>query len=101
MKPLPLWNNIAVAMTLFPRAAARERRAAANRWRKALTNDPEVMADLIRLGGVLLMTPPTPGGPSVEQLAYEAGRRDFALQLMALAGLTPYDLKQIMDDHNE
>ena len=34
----------------------------------------------------------------VEQLAYEAGRRDFALQLLAVAGLSPYQLNQMMDD---
>lgn len=93
-----IWNRLAVFSTLFPGSALQQARSSARRWRRAFADEPALAEDLIRLGGVLVMTPPNPAGPSVEQLAYEAGRRDFALQLLAMGGLSPWQLNQMMGE---
>lgn len=93
-----IWNRLSIFATIFPRGAQAASREAMRRWRRAFQTDAELRADLIRLGGVMTMTPPNPQGPSTELLAYEAGRRDFALQLLALGGVTPYEFTQLMDD---
>ncbi len=91
-----IWNLPAIFGTLFPRSSGMAAIRTARRWRKAFADEPELRADVIRLGGVLTLTPP--GGASAEQLSYEAGRRDFALQLLAAGGISPYDLNRLMDD---
>jgi len=91
-----IWNRSAIFATLFPRSAGMAAIRAARRWRKAFGADPELAADLIRLGGVLAMTPPS--GATAEQLSYEAGRRDFALQLLGAGGISPYELNRLMGD---
>lgn len=94
-----IWNRLAVFSTIFlPGTPVSVPRDCVRRWRKAVADQPELAEDLIRLGGVLALSPPRSGPPSVEQLAYEAGRRDFALQLLSIAGLSPYQLNQMMDD---
>jgi hypothetical protein len=94
-----IWNRLAIFATVFrpgtPRSVERD---CIQRWHKAVAAQPALAEDLIRLGGVLTLSPPRDGPPSVEQLAYEAGRRDFALQLLSVAGLSPYQLNQMMDD---
>lgn len=94
-----IWNRPAIFATLFPSAAHSQQRAATRRWRDAVSDDPQLAQDLIRLGGVLALQPP---GPTEATLAYEAGRRDFALQLLAMSGLTPYQLSNLMmeTDHD-
>lgn len=93
-----IWDRLSVFMTLFPRATADQARSVARRWRRAFADEPALAEDLIRLGGVLALTPPNPKGPNLEQLAYEAGRRDFALQLLAMGGLSPWQINQMMGE---
>lgn len=77
---------------------------AARRWRAARAANPALMADLIRHGGILAQQPQrlTDGVPEMDQtdpirLAYEAGRRDMALALLALMGLSDHELSQMME----
>ena len=94
-----IWDRLSVFTTVFrvgtPAGVARD---CVRRWRRAVAADPALTEDLIRFGGVLALTPPREGPPNVEQLAYEAGRRDLALQLLSIAGLSPYQLNQMMDE---
>lgn len=94
-----IWNRLVVFATVFlPGTPASVARDCVRRWRGAVAAQPGLAEDLIRLGGVLALSPPRDGPPNVEQLAYEAGRRDFALQLLSIAGLSPYQLNQMMDE---
>lgn len=94
-----IWSRLTVFSTLFrPGTPAGVARDCVRRWRKAVATDPAIAEDLIRLGGVLALSPPREGEANAQQLAYEAGRRDFALQLLSVAGLSPYQLNQMMDE---
>jgi hypothetical protein len=94
-----IWDRLAFIRTLFPnRGAAAE---VARRWVKARQRDPELMADVIRLGGVLTAQPfenSEVADLDPHRLAYEAGRRDLALQLSSLMGLTVNELNNLMGD---
>lgn len=89
------------------RAIFSERRAAgkaARRWQGARLREPRLMADLIGMGGVLAMQPRAfengvelPVQIAPERLAYEAGRRDLALELLALMGVSPHELSSMME----
>lgn len=87
------------------RAAAQ---AKAHRWQKALVRDPALKSDLIEMGGVLLMPPlrmsggaPQPASQDLYQCGREAGRRELALQLLALSGLTLDEFSQLMEDDTD
>lgn len=96
-----IWNKFAVLASVFGR---REDAAApSRRWRAAAARDRELPADLIRIGGVLTMQPVTDGdvaGLDPLRLAYEAGRRDLALQLLSMMELTISELNQLMEDND-
>jgi hypothetical protein len=79
--------------------------AVAKRWRAAAARDPELVADVVRIGGILQLQParfqdgleqPDPIDPV--RLAYEAGRRDMALRFVALMGITITELNSLMED---
>lgn len=93
----PVWNRLAMLFALAPsprveRAFLKtvsqlDEREMARRWNKARLANPELMADVIRLGGVLAAQPMQAGEVQPldpARLSYEAGRRDFALQLLAM-----------------
>lgn len=88
-------------------AAAAARAAAADvsmRWATAATKNPELRADVLRLGGVLT-TQPIEGGELAAQidpyrLAYEAGRRDLALQLATMMGMSLSELATLMETND-
>jgi hypothetical protein len=94
-----IWDRLSILGTMFPtKAAAME---VARRWRKAARDYPMLQQDVIRLGGVLILQPvedlqPAPLDPL--RLAYEAGRRDFAMQLLALMGASIEDMNRMMED---
>lgn len=100
-----IWSRIDVIRAMFPaRKAALQ---VARRWAKARAAAPGIGEDLIRLGGVMVLQPVqvVDGLPEVEtpdplRLAYEAGRRDFALQLLALTGLTIEELNTLSEDED-
>ena len=87
------------------RAAIAEADAAAadpaRRWSKAAKVEPELLNDVIRLGDILTMQPFAGGQLTAPldplRLAYEAGRRDFAVQLATMMGLTYTDLNTLME----
>jgi hypothetical protein len=95
-----IWNRMDILRAAFPsRVAAME---VARRWRMAAKDREALKGDLIRLGGVLVLQPveaagePAPLDPL--RLAYEAGRRDFAMQLLALMGTSIEDMNRLMED---
>lgn len=77
------------------------------RWMQACTREPELACDLIREGGLMAVQPVEMenGAPQVApldpyRLAYEAGRRDLALLLLAQAGISITELNHIMEADN-
>lgn len=94
---------------LFPGPAGRAARVSAGdharRWRRAFAEFPDLRADLIRQAGLLRPQPvvmtegePSPAPLDPHRLAYEAGRRDFALQLLSAGGLTIDELNQLVKE---
>ncbi|RWR32514.1 hypothetical protein D2T29_00515 [Sinirhodobacter populi] len=92
--------------TLFasPKAAS----PVARRWRMAAKDQPALKDDVLSLGGVMTSQAyeRIDGVPQLSpidpyRLAYEAGRRDFALQLAALMDVSLFDLKSLMEDDDE
>lgn len=90
------------ATRLAVRGAKRTAAAYARRWTEAARRDRRLVTDLVTLGGVLALRPvrfedgieaPDPIDPC--RLAYEAGRRDMAVSLIALMGITPDDLNDL------
>lgn len=73
----------------------------ARRWSKARRQCPELLNDLLQHGGILA-SQPMQGGEVLpldpNRLAYEAGRRDLALQLAALMSLTIEELNDLMEN---
>lgn len=101
MTGTPVWSKLAFLMALFPHRGAQA--DVARRWFQARTRDPELMADIIRLGGILTAQPFQNGEVAdldPARLAYEAGRRDLALQLTALMGLTIDELNILMETND-
>lgn len=95
-------------------AAIPHRRAAvavARRWRAAAAGEPALVEDLIRIGGVLAKQPAeyaagrerlVPIDPV--RLARNEGRRELAVELLAMMHVTPAELQTLMendvDDHS-
>jgi hypothetical protein len=92
-----LWNPLAIMETIGLFASKAGAGEVAQRWNRAERRDGELMADVMNLGGVLAMTT-REGVPPDQVLAYDAGRRDFALQLLAMGKLSIYDLNQLLGD---
>lgn len=106
-----VWSRLGFlrAIAASPRVIAAEARQVqpvsevdmARRWSNARRRDPELVADLIRLGGILSAQPMQDGEIyplDPHRLAYEAGRRDMAVQLAALMSLTITELNALMED---
>jgi hypothetical protein len=95
-----IWNPRDLLRALFAGDSLDPVRPVARRWRAAAQADPQLVDDLIVFGEVLVTTPvnmqdglPVPMVKSATELAYEKGRRDMALQLMALMEVTPNQLR--------
>lgn len=102
MIPLrPLLDRLPLIAALTPSASLA--RAMARRWARAVAAEPEIRDDIVTISGVFTAQPMTfqPGKPAELEpidplrLAYEAGRRDLALQLLALCGAGVRDLAQL------
>ncbi len=103
---MKLWDMITPlrAMIATPKAA----RHVAQRWQAAGAADPNLARDIIRLGGVMSQSPRRfqAGGEALEpicphRLARDAGRRDFALELLALMHIDTTDLQTEMERDDE
>lgn len=98
-----IFDRLGIIRALFPsKGQAAE---VATRWKRAARTEPDLIGDAIRLGGVIALQPDTyeqglPIGAPIDpvRLAYEAGRRDLAVQLVALMGLTHTELQSLMED---
>ncbi len=91
-------------------ADARASHRLASRWSAAQGREPELAADVIRLGGILAQRPrvfdfsgvedPAPVDPVRIHIA--EGRRELAIELLALMGLGPEELfsltREMTDD---
>ncbi|MEM7317403.1 MAG: hypothetical protein AAF408_00125 [Pseudomonadota bacterium] len=96
-------DRIPILRSIFgsnDRAAAEVSR----RWRRAFTAEPDLAEDVIRLGGLLVAQPvdmvdgyPQPAPIDPHRLAYEAGKRDLALLLLAQGGISYHELNQLME----
>lgn len=78
-----------------------DERGMARRWNKARLTHPELMADVIRLGGVLAAQPMQGGEVQpldAPRLAYEAGRRDLALHLLAMMQMSIAEFNLLMEN---
>lgn len=74
----------------------------AARWSRAADRDPELISDVIRLGGVLAKSParfvdgveqPDPIDPI--RLARDQGRRELATELLGLMSIGPEELNSL------
>jgi hypothetical protein len=110
-----IWQRLPIIRSFFggpspevdPAGAAAADDAAslvAQRWRRAFARDPELAEDLIRQSGMMALQPidmvdgypqPTPIDPY--RLAYDAGRRDLALLLLAQGNISHHELSQLME----
>jgi hypothetical protein len=109
-----LWRPLTVLAAFFPADAKRVVAARARRWSKVAREDSRLVEDLIDMGGILTGQPamlengwPTPALPDAKDRDYQLGRRDMALQLLALMNLTPTQLHSLVkedaygpDDHD-
>ncbi len=98
-------DRFSIFRALFP-----ERRRAADaaaRWQRAYVRDNALAGDVIELGRVLALRPvlfdqgvevPEPIDPV--RLAYDQGRRDMAVQIIALMGVNNTELAQLMEVEN-
>jgi hypothetical protein len=100
-----IFDRMTVFKVLFPQARAAARTA--RRWQAARLREPLLMADVLALGQVLALQPrqsgtdgtlPVPIDP--QRLAYEAGRRDIALELAALMGVSNHELSLMLEKND-
>lgn len=100
-----IWDRIGILRTFIP--SAREAARVAARWSAADEADPELARDIVRMGGVLAKRPAR-FDQGVEvldaidpiRLARDEGRRELALEILALMKVGPFELSNLMgDDH--
>lgn len=100
-----VFDRLGILRTIFPaKAAAAD---AGVRWTRAARANPELMADVIRMGGLLTLTPDeyangVPLGAPIDpcRQSYDKGRADLAKQLCALMGLNRTELQSLMEDYD-
>lgn len=99
-------NKIGILQVLSP--TRREANRLGKRWSQAAAENPELIADVIRMGGILELRDRTlESGVEVPEpidpirLAVERGRQEMAKELLGLMGLTPYELSNLIreDDY--
>ncbi len=99
-------NRVPFLRALFPGHFEAPMRA--RRWAVALRADPALARDVIELGGILQM--PLSLAPQSDdlnsrvdpcRLAFEAGQRDLAVKILALMGVTPDELNQLMEEEHD
>lgn len=79
-----------IILSRFSRGRAA--RDVARRWRAARDRSPELATDLMRMGCVMQPV----GAPlDPQRLAYEAGRRDLAQEMLALMNISIDELNEL------
>jgi len=95
---MKIFDRLLTLRTFF--AGRREAADMARRWRKAAELNPKLREDLLILGRVAEIVPmargETPDPIDPEMILYEKGRRDLALQLLALMNVTYTDLNTLL-----
>lgn len=101
-----IFDRLPILKRLFPSPAAAQ--DVAWRWQRASQAEPGLVQDVIRMGGILaqrtriyddgveVLAPVDP-----YRLAEENGRREFALELLAMMQIDPYTLSQLTEDNSE
>lgn len=102
---MTLWHPLSLIQAFLPYEARRLGARMAKRWGRAAREEPRLAEDVIRMGGILGGQPavladgfPAPDLPDTQLLAYQAGRRDLALQILALMNLTPTQLNTLVKE---
>lgn len=95
-----IWNPLHILRGAFAVQRPSDLKPIAHRWAAAAMADDRLCDDLIVLGEIMVAQParlengyPTPQLPDPVHLAYLAGKRDLALQLLALTGYKPRNLR--------
>jgi hypothetical protein len=76
----------------------------ARRWSRAFAAQPELADDLLSMSRALTLSPRNKLdllSASAEEMAYLAGRRDLALELLALMHVTKHEIHQMMQELND
>lgn len=98
-----IFNPFAVVASFLP--SVRAAQVVALRWQRAAHAEPKIVEDLIVLGRVLAKQPaeyqdgqeiPKPIDPS--RVLMDAGRRELALELLALTQINPATLANMIGD---
>ena len=101
-----IWSPSHLLRSLIHPPRLRQRMA--RRWGVAATAEPELVDDVIRLGGIMEMEPRVmvdgvadlaPADPT--HIAMRAGRRELALELLALMNTRPHDLRERLTDEDD
>lgn len=95
-----VWDRLATVFSIGLFSDHKGAGELSRRWNRESRRDPALMADLINMGGVLQLTDTAAFDPN-QRLAYEAGRRDLALQLLAMAKLDHTELNNLLGDDDE
>lgn len=93
-----IFDRLSVLRSLFP--ARQPAKDISRRWMGAALANPALVQDLIRMGGLLAMQPVENGELAPidpQRLAYEAGRRDLAMQLLAMMTLNPATFTTLLE----
>ena len=99
---MKIWSPLHILLARFGTASFAG--PVSRRWRAAARENPELVEDVIRLGGVLAtsevelrdgIASRVPADPNDELV--EKGRRDLALELLALMQVDPTDLRKMME----
>lgn len=102
MANVPIWSPFSIVRAIFP--ARDPAHAAAVRWNRVASREPQLANDMIRLGRLLELPDQTfTDGVGVTddktqyQLGVEAGRRALALEILAMMKIDPADLEEKME----
>ena len=100
-------DRLSILKRLFPTPKAAQ--DVAGRWQRAAARDPELVQDIIRMGGILAQRTRTFDDDGVEvlspidpyRLAEENGRRELAIELLTMMQIDPYQLSKLTEDNSE
>jgi hypothetical protein len=102
---MSVFDRIGMLRALFPFGGRRTAGRVAVCWAEAAEREPRLVEHLIVLGGVLALAPrryvagvQQPDAIDPMRMARDAGRRELALELLALMNVTAPELRALMED---